>query len=173
MLQLEALTASTFAPARDDLVNLLRECVHSGASLGFLAPLTDAEAIEFWNDLEPQIRSGSRTVLVARENGRIVGSGQLAYGMKTNGRHRAEVCKVMVLPSHRRRGIAALLMSELERHAREHAIRLLYLDTSEGRSGACEFYESLGYTHAGGIPEWARDPDGQMAKNAIYFKLLE
>ena len=155
-------------------MNLLRSCVHGGASLGFLAPLPDSEAVDYWSDLAPQIQSGSRTVLVAREgtDGRIVGSGQLAFESKRNGRHRAEVCKVMVLPSHRRRGIAARLMSELERHARDRSIRVLFLDTSEGAGGACDFYETLGYTYAGGIPDWALDPDGRPAKNAFYFKTL-
>ena len=94
------------------------------------------------------------------------------FESKSNGRHRAEVCKVMVLPSHRRRGIAARIMRELERTARERSIRLLFLDTSEGPGGARDFYEILGYTYAGGIPDYALDPDGRPAKNAIYYKLL-
>jgi len=171
---IECLSASAFAAAQDELVKLLQACVHGGASLGFLAPLLDSEAIDYWRALGPQLQSGRRTVLVAREGieGRIVGSGQLAFESKSNGRHRAEVCKVIVLPSHRRRGIAARIMSELERLARERSIRLLFLDTSEGPGGACEFYETLGYTYAGGIPDWALDPDGRPAKNAIYFKVL-
>jgi acetyltransferase len=78
----------------------------------------------------------------------------------------------MVLPTHRRRGIAARLMGELERLARERSIRLLFLDTSEGPGGARSFYETLGYTYAGGIPDYALDPDGRPAKNAIFFKTL-
>ena len=172
-IHLELLSASALASARDELVNLLRSCVHGGASLGFLAPLSDSEAIDYWSALAPQIKSGSRIVLVAREtDGRIVASGQVAFEPKSNGRHRAEVCKVMVLPSHRRRGIAARLIGELERLARDRSIRLLFLDTSEGAGGACDFYETLGYTYAGGIPDWALDPDGRAAKNAIYFKML-
>jgi acetyltransferase len=173
-IHLELLSASAFASAQDDLVNLLRSCVHAGASLGFLAPLPDSEAVDYWSAIAPQIKSGRRIVLVAREGTdvRIVGSGQLAFESKSNGRHRAEVCKVMVLPSHRRRGIAARLIGELERHARDRSIRLLFLDTSEGPGGACAFYETLGYTYAGGIPDWALDPDGRPAKNAIYFKML-
>jgi len=173
-IRIERLSASAFAAAQDELVKLLQACVHGGASLGFLAPLSDSEAIDYWRTLGPEIQSGGRIVLVAREGveGRIIGSGQLVYGSKSNGRHRAEVCKVIVMPSHRRRGIAARIMSELERHARERFIRLLFLDTSEGPGGACEFYETLGYTYAGGIPDWALDPDGRPAKNAIYFKML-
>ena len=171
---IETLTASALAAAEDDLVELLRACVHGGASLGFLAPLAEYEAIDYWRAVAPRIASGSRAVLVARDSdgGRIVGSAQLAFESKPNGRHRAEVNKVMVLPSHRRRGIAAQLMRELERCARERAVRLLFLDTSEGPGGARRFYESLGYLYAGGIPDYALDPDGRPEKNAIYYKLL-
>lgn len=171
-IRVEVLPASALATAEDELVHLLRECVRGGASLGYLEPLTDELAFGYWRSIQPQVESGVRLLLVARDGARIVGSGQLAFEQKPNGRHRAEVCKVMVLPSHRRRGIAAGLMSELERHARERAVTLLYLDTSEGRSGACALYETIGYTYAGGIPHWALDPDGTPAANAIYYKLL-
>lgn len=171
-VRVEILPASGLAGAEDELVHLLRECVHGGASLGYLASLTDEQAAGYWRSIAPQVESGVRLVLVACDGERIVGSGQLAFEQKPNGVHRAEVCKVMALPSHRRRGIAARLMAELERHARQRSIILLYLDTSEGRSGACALYETIGYTYAGGIPHWALDPDGTPAANAIYFKLL-
>jgi acetyltransferase len=174
-VQLEALSAAALPAAHADLVTLLTACVHAGASIGFLAPLADPEAAAYWHGLAPQVESGGRTLLVARDgaSGAIVGSGQLAFESRPNGRHRAEVCKVMVLPSHRRRGIAARIMHELERLAHDRAIRLLFLDTSEGAGGACGFYETLGYTYAGGIPGYALDPDGRPAKNAIYFKQLD
>jgi len=82
------------------------------------------------------------------------------------------VQKVMVSPSERRRGIASLLVSDLERRARDRGVRLLVLDTSEGRGGARAFYDALGYTYVGGIPGYALDPDGAPASNAIYFKEL-
>lgn len=173
-MQIETLPASSMHEVRDELVHLLRTCVHGGASLGFLAPLPEAEALDFWISLVPQMESGNRRVLVARDGpaGPIVGCAQLLFETKPNGRHRAEVCKVMVLPSHRRKGIAAALMNDLERHARNRAIRLLVLDTSEGLGGAKALYESLGYTYVGGIPGYALDPDGRPEKNAIYYKQL-
>src|SRR6266566_4576193 len=45
---IEALSAPALAAAQDDLVNLLRSCVHGGASLGFLAPLAESDAIDYW-----------------------------------------------------------------------------------------------------------------------------
>ena len=174
-IRFERLTASVLRRVQDDLVHLLRVCVDGGASLGFLAPLSEDDAIGYWRSLGPAVAEGSRLVLLATEEttGRVVGSGQLAFDWRPTGRHRAEVCKLMVLPSLRRRGIAARLMSELESLAQARGSQLLYLDTSEGPGGACEFYEALGWVYAGGIPGWAPDPDGGEAKkNAIYFKRL-
>jgi GNAT superfamily N-acetyltransferase len=170
--------ASRSAPeieaARAELVQLLRESVDGGASIGFLAPMPEADAVRFWRGVEAQVETGSRVLLVARDGprGRIVGTGQLAFAGFPNGRHRAEVCKVMVLPSHRRRGIGTSLMTALERRALERDVWLLHLDTTEGRSGACELYEALGYTRVGGIPDWARDPDGTLKTTVVYFKKL-
>ncbi len=172
-MEIETLSAEALAAAEDQLADLLQACVHSGASVGYLAPMPDADARAFWQGLTPSVRAGQRTVLVARdETGRIAGSGQLVFETRPNGRHRAEISKLLVLPSHRRRGIATRIMHALEQAARERAIRMLFLDTSEGPGGARELYEALGYQYAGGIPDWALDPDGRPAQNAIFYKIL-
>ena len=158
----------------DDLVSLLIECVDGGASMGYLAPLPVADATGYWRSVGDELGGGSRILIVARDTpgGRIVGSAQLSIATRPNGRYRAEVQKVMVRPSHRRRGLGTRLMAEVETVARERGVRLLHLDTSEGPSGARALYETLGYTYAGGIPGWALDPDGTPAKNAIFYKEL-
>lgn len=157
-----------------DLASLLTECVDSGASMGFLAPLSAPEAAAFWHETLGDIRDGNRLLFVARETagGPIIGSAQLSLRTRPNGRHRAEVQKVMVRSSHRRRGLATRLMLEVEAAARDRGIRLLVLDTSEGPGGARELYERLSYVYAGGIPGWALDPDGTPAQNAIFYKKL-
>lgn len=159
---------------RHALVELLVACVNAGASMGFLAPLPGAEAAEYWEKIFAGAVAAQRVILVARETagGPIIGSAQLAPELRANGRHRAEVQKVMVLPSYRRRGIAARLMAAIEAAAQARGTTLLFLDTSEGRGGAQEFYATLGYTYVGGIPGYAQDPDGALKKNAIYFKTL-
>lgn len=167
--------ASAVTPAdRDALVALFSECVAGGASLGYLAPLSAEASTEYWRAVLAELDGGYRILIVAREapGGRIMGSAQLKIESRPNGRHRAEVQKVMVRPSRRRRGIGTELMARLEALARERGITLLHLDTSEGPGGACELYERLGYIYAGGIPDWALDPDGTPARNAIFYKRL-
>jgi GNAT superfamily N-acetyltransferase len=158
---------------REALCNLMRACVEHGASIGYLQGMSGAEASQFWARIEAGAAAGERVVLVARdEAGRIIGTVQLGWENKPNGRHRAEVQKLMVAPTHRHHGLGTGLMRAAEQLAAARGIRLLFLDTSEGRSGAGGLYERVGYTYAGGIPEYALDPDGTPAKNAIYYKLL-
>jgi len=173
-MHIEPLEAPVPGPDLDALCGLLCACVCGGASIGFVEPMGSAEAQAYWKDVEAEARKASRLVLVAREGPGlpIIGSAQLAFVSKPNGRHRAEVQKVLVLPSERRRGIASLLMRAVESEASGRGVRLLHLDTSEGRSGAREFYEALGYAYVGGIPGFALDPGGSPAKNAIYYKTL-
>ena len=173
-MHLEPLKTPLRAEDRQHLVALLTDCVDSGAALGFLAPLAVDEARDYWLAAASKAATGDRVILVARESaaGPIVGSAQIVFETKANGRHRAEVQKVMVLSTRRRRGIARQLMAEVETLARTRERRLLFLDTSEGSPGARAFYETIGYIYAGGIPGYALEPDGSPAKNAIYYKEL-
>jgi GNAT superfamily N-acetyltransferase len=152
---------------------LLRDAVVHGASIGFTQPLVEAEVAEYWRKVGAEVAAGLKLLLAARdEAGRLLGSGQLALESRSNGRHRAEVQKLLVFAAERGAGIGSALMECLETAARANGRSLLFLDTSVGASGASRFYEQLGYTHGGGIPGYAMDPDGTLRSNAIYFKKL-
>lgn len=77
------------------------------------APLSTSDASAYWDGVAETVRGGSRVLLVARapDGRRIVGTAQLALGMRPNGMHRAEVTKVMVLREARREGIGRALMA--------------------------------------------------------------
>jgi hypothetical protein len=158
MTAVEALSPDGVEAERAALAGLLHACVHEGASIGFVLPFPRAEAEAFWRDaVLPAARAGHRRVLVARIGGRIAGSVQLATDTPPNGRHRAEIVKLMVHPELRRRGIARALVSEAEALARALGRSLLTLDTRTGDSGE-PLYRALGYATAGMIPGYCRDP---------------
>jgi acetyltransferase len=171
-IAIEPLSALPAARELSELGALLTACVEHGASIGFLLPVSSGEIEVYWRKIVSDLPGGFRVLLVARDAGRIVGSVQLALEARANGRHRAEVQKLMVLPTHRRRGIAASLMQEIEALARARGVSLLFLDTSDGPGGARAFYDALHYAYVGGIPGYALDPDGLPARNAIYYKTL-
>jgi len=168
---IEELTAETLPAAVPELAALLRACVGDGASIGFLLPMREGEAEAFWRDQGPALREGSRRVLVVRRGGRILGTGALALAGMPNGRHRAEVAKVMVHPEARRQGIGRAIMLALEERARTAGRSLLLLDTRSGDGGEA-LYRSLGWVPFGQVPGYALDNDGRGVSTTFMYRRL-
>lgn len=84
-----------------------------------------------------------------------MGTVQVDFATPPNQRNRADVAKLLVHPSVRRRGVARALMTALERIAQSEGRTLLTLDTVTG-SSAEPLYQSLGYVTVGVIPRYAR-----------------
>jgi ribosomal protein S18 acetylase RimI-like enzyme len=141
-----------------DFGALLHACVHAGASIGFVLPFAQADAEAFWREtVRPAVARGGRTLLAAEVSGRLAGTVQLDTGTPPNQPHRAEVTKLLVHPEFRRRGIARVLMAELERQATIKERSLITLDT-RSEDAAEPLYLSLGFVPIGRIPGWAVDP---------------
>jgi acetyltransferase len=168
----EALTPPAARAAETALIALLRDAVDSGASLGFLPPLASCTAARYWRTVVEDVEEGSRVLLAARAaGGAIVGSAQLELAMRENGRHRAEVAKVMVLGAARRQGIGRALMLAAEEHARRLGRSTLVLDTRAGDPSE-RLYASVGWQRVGEIPRYARSAGGALHATAFYYKLL-
>lgn len=172
-MNISPVSAAGLAEQAAGFATLLRDAVEHGASVGFTLPLTEGEVADYWRKVAADVAAGHKLLWAARDDGgRVVGSVQLALETRANGRHRAEVQKLMVLAAERGRGIGAELMRHLEAGAGRDGRHVLFLDTSEGPGGARRFYERIGYTHVGGIPDYAADPDGRLVPNAIFYKRL-
>lgn len=169
--RIERLSAQQAHEALPDFVALLQDVVDAGASVGFLPPLSAAEAAAYWTDVFAAVEAGVQWLFVVRQQGRIAGTVQLALATKPNARHRGEVQKLLVLNSARRQGIARDLMLTLEEAALAAGRILLVLDTRQG-DPAERLYASLGYTFAGAIPAYAANGDGGLDATALYYKLL-
>jgi GNAT superfamily N-acetyltransferase len=140
----------------DMLADVLRAVVYVGAGVSFVVPFSLDEARAFWVEkVLPGVRAGTRRVVVARVDGRIVGTVQMDLATPPNQVHRAEVIKLLVHPDARRRGVARMLMNALEALALSTGRTLLTLDTWTG-SHAEQLYRSLGYVTVGVIPRYAR-----------------
>lgn len=145
-----------------DLAQLLRDCVLHGASVGFLLPCPLEEAQAFWLALAPQVERGERLLFVARgDDGALCGTVQLVLCGLPNGRHRAEISKMLVHSHARRRGIAQALMRHALERARLLGCKLLVLDTCTGFP-AQSMYEKLGFMVTGVVPDYAALPDGTL-----------
>lgn len=168
---LQRIDSANFANYREGLIVLLLDAVNDGASIGFLADLDERGAAEYFAQVQAGVVDGSMLLWVAHEQGRVLGSVQLSLCQKPNGLNRAEIQKLLVLSTARRRGIASLLMHAVEQEAAARKRGLLYLDTEAG-SDAEQLYHHLGYQCIGGLPDYACGPDGTYRANAIYYKTL-
>ncbi|HEV8653960.1 MAG TPA: GNAT family N-acetyltransferase [Candidatus Limnocylindria bacterium] len=171
-LEILRLDGPTFDAAIPDLAVILADAVAGGASVGFTLPFSPEDAATWWQSIERDVVRGDVLVIVARLDRRVVGTAQLRLAQWPNARHRAEVAKVLVHRSARRRGIATALMHEIERIAFMEGRTLLVLDTIAG-SEAVELYTKLGWTRVAEIPRYAGLPDGELRPTTIFYRDLE
>ncbi|MEN9934260.1 MAG: hypothetical protein RLZZ387_839 [Chloroflexota bacterium] len=171
MLTIESLSAAQARDALPELAKLLRDSVESGASIGFVLPLEQEAVDAYWEKVIADLEVGARVLLLAYLEGRAVGTAQLGLEGRQNGNHRAEVQKVLVHTTARRRGVGRALMDALEAEARARTRTLLVLDTAG--DDAERVYCAAGYTLVGRIPDYARSPHGDgFDATAIYYKAL-
>lgn len=153
------------------LAAILQDAVHDGASVGYLAPLSDADARAYWASIIDALETPHRILLVAEVDGEIAGTVQLVLETRPNGLHRAEVSKLLVHTDYRRRGIARALMQRIEEEARAASRTLLVLDTQTGEPAEGLYYR-LGYVRTGIVPDYAGFPDGRLGATTFMHKRL-
>jgi hypothetical protein len=168
----ERLDPAGYDAALDDLAAVLHACVGEGASIGFVAPFTLAQARAYWSELRESVARSARVVLACRDGaGHVVGTVQVVPAPMPNGAHRADVAKLLVHPRARCSGLGQALMTAAEQHAGGLGRSLLVLDTAT--DGAERLYRRLGYRSAGVVPGYARSVDGTtLDATTIMFKHL-
>jgi GNAT superfamily N-acetyltransferase len=168
---IQRLDAAGAKAALPELTALLQDAVRSGASLGFLHPLTDSDAAAYWKGVLQDLAADHRLLLVATTPEGIVGTVQLELAQRPNASHRAEVQKLFVASKYRGRGLGRALMEALDPLAREHGRTLLILDTREG-DAAERLYAKLGWSRAGRIPNFARSSAGPLTATVFFYREL-
>jgi GNAT superfamily N-acetyltransferase len=170
-LDVRRLSAAEAHEQLDALARVLADCVAGGASVGYLAPFSQAEARAVYEDYVRDAERGRRIILGAFLDGELVGTAQLVLAVPPNQPHRADVARVLVHRSARRRGIAQRLMEHLEREARAEGKSLLVLDAVTG-GDAARLYERTGWNTVGVIPGYALYPDGRLCDTTIFWKAI-
>ena len=168
----ERLDGPEFAAAREGLALLLVDAVDSGASVGFLPPVADADAARYWSGLQAAVERGEERVFGVRgEDGTLDGCVVLALAPFPNQTHRADVKKLLVHRRARRRGLGRALMEAVEAEARRLGRTTLVLDTLADHPSE-RFYRELGWTEVGRIDRYARVPGGGIEPTVVFAKWL-
>lgn len=97
------------------------------------------------------IRDRSTNVAVVHERGCLLGFGIMQYGEET-----AHLALLGVQPSHRRRGLGALLVSWLEKPAVTAGIGMIRVEARADNPQAVDFYKKQGYRHLGSVSGYYR-----------------
>ncbi|MCX4514179.1 GNAT family N-acetyltransferase [Streptomyces sp. NBC_01619] len=155
--------------AAPQLAELLVDAVDGGASVGFPASLDRTAAEAWWLSRATALADGSHVLLTARDGDRIIGTASVGFASYPNGRHRAEIFKLLVHRDARGRGLGRALLAAAEHGAAGAGATLLVLDTETG-SPAEMLYRSAGWTAAGVIPDYAADPAGELRPTTFFFK---
>jgi ribosomal protein S18 acetylase RimI-like enzyme len=154
------------------LAELLTDVVASGGSISFMHPVTPETGRAYWQSIAAQIASGERVIVVARNAaGQIIGSAQAILAQPENQPHRADIAKVMVHSTARKRGVGDALMRAVEAHARDAGKTVLVLDTETGEAGS-RLYTRLGWQVAGHIPDYALKPHGGLCSTTYFYKRI-
>ena len=115
-----------------------------------------------------------RALFVARLDGVIVGASQLVRAPRNN-EAQAMIATLMhsyIAPYARGHGLARMMVEAVEDSARNLGYRVLNLDVRETQSAAIRLYETLGYSHWGTHPHYAR-VGGEMVGGYFFTKLLQ
>ena len=125
----------------------------------------------YWKAAASQVATGRRLLLAAWDAGVLVGTVSLLLDLPENQLHRADVQKLLVLPTARRRGIAGRLLRAAEEATRAAGRTVLALDTRVG-DGADALYRRAGWTEVGVIPDFTRTADGTPESTVIFYKAI-
>ncbi|MBK0079838.1 GNAT family N-acetyltransferase [Kosakonia sp. S58] len=170
MIEYEIISATQAHQCLPELGDVLQSCVKDGASVGFTDPY-DRRAIDrFWKDKIYSLASHDCELLIARDNGFLAATVIINYCGIPNGRHRAEISKLLVHPQARRQGIARELMHRAEKRTWEKGISLLVLDTRSG-DVASDLYISQGWQIAGEIPYYAKSTENRLHSTTFMYKI--
>ncbi len=170
-LEIRTLPADEVREHLDGLAAVLHDCVEGGASVGYLWPFTHDDARAVYATYADEVERGARLLLAAFLDGEVVGTVQVVFAPHPNQPHRADVARMLVRRSARRRGIGQALMEEAERQAGAAGRTVLVLDTVTG-DDAERLYERLGWTKVGVVPGYALYPDGRPCSTTFFFKKL-
>jgi len=152
--EIRPLAAST--ETIDALAALLAATVAGGGSVGFMHPLSLADARAFWTQSLEAAARGERIVLGTYAGGALAGTATLILSCPPNQPHRAEIAKMMTAGAHRGRGLGKTLLT---------------LDTA-AEEGAAGLYGKLGYVRAGEIPGYALKPHGGLTATIVFWKKI-
>jgi GNAT superfamily N-acetyltransferase len=176
-MQIRIVTPAEHDSLLPGLIEVLRDSVASGASVGYVAPPEPAEAARWWTralagpDVLTWVAVDGGSGGPQGEAPRVVGTVQLMLPWQDNGRHRGEIVKLMVHRRTRGQGIGGRLLDAAEEEASRLGRWLLILNTRTGGEAEA-IYTKRGWDTVAVIPDFATGTDGRLYPTTLMTKVL-
>jgi GNAT superfamily N-acetyltransferase len=168
--EIAVLNAASATAAIDELAEVLADCVAGGASVSFMSPFGREDARKFFEKIIASVARDETVLVVARLDGRVVGTVQLGLDMPPNQPHRGDIRKLLVHRAARKHGLGAALMARAEAEAKARGRTLLVLDTAG--DDAERIYLRSGWQRVGVIPDYAMWPQGGFCATTFFWKRI-
>jgi GNAT superfamily N-acetyltransferase len=168
--EIAVLDAASATAAIDELAEVLADCVAGGASVSFMSPFGREDARKFFEKIIASVARDETVLVVARLDGRVVGTVQLGLDMPPNQPHRGDIRKLLVHRAARKHGLGAALMARAEAEAKARGRTLLVLDTAGDE--AERIYVRSGWQRVGVIPDYAMWPQGGFCATTFFWKRI-
>jgi GNAT superfamily N-acetyltransferase len=168
--EITVLDAGAAQAAIDELCEVLVDCVEGGASVSFMLPFGRADGRKFFDKVIASVARDETVLVVAKLDGRIVGSVQVGLDMPPNQPHRGDIRKLLVHRAARRHGLGDALMQRAEAEAKARGRSLLVLDTAD--AAAERLYVRAGWQRVGAVPDYAMWPQGGFCDTVFFWKRI-
>jgi len=140
------------------LLRLINRTLEEETTIGFPGPIDEETGRALMCQLNEDVRSGRRHVLVACKDGDIVGQLVLTPNSSPNHRHIVELTRGTIHPSFRGGGLALRAFAEIVRKCEELGREVICLDVRAGTHAAI-WWLHFGFKQYGLLSDYSRVGD--------------
>ena len=137
------------------LLRLMNRTLEEETTIGYPGPIDDETGHALMRQLDADVRSGHRHVLVAYKDGNIVGQLILTPNSSPNHRHIVELTRGTIHPSFRGGGLALRAFREIAKKCDELKREVICLDVRVGTHAAV-LWQHFGFKQYGFLTDYSR-----------------
>jgi hypothetical protein len=137
------------------LLRLMNRTLEEETTIGFPGPIDDETGYALMRQMDDDVKSSHRHVLVASKDSVIVGQLILTPNSSPNHRHIVELTRGTIHPSFRGGGLALLAFQEVARKCEELGREVICLDVRAGTMAAV-WWQHFGFKPYGLLSDYSR-----------------
>jgi GNAT superfamily N-acetyltransferase len=137
------------------ILRLMNRTLEEETTIGFPGPIDDETGYALLRQLNSDLETGHRYVLIAEKDGEVVGQLIMTPNSSPNHRHIVELTRGIIDPSFRGGGLALRAFEEVARKCEELGREVICLDVRAGTMAAM-WWQHFGFKPFGLLPDYSR-----------------